>query len=169
MLPAHECKPLHGIRVVDFGCYLAGPLVGRILADAGASVTAITPPGGPLWKHAHVNHALLRGKNVLPVDLKSDSGKKSVWELVSTADVLVENFAPGVMARLGFSSDDVKRANPACIYLSLPGFASTDEEFKELKAFEAIVMTQSGVYCDMGLNRKFIISSPALPRCSISS
>ena len=50
--------------------------------------------------------------------------------------------------------DAVKRANPRCIFLSLPGFSSNDEEFKDTKAFEAVVMAQSGVYCDMGLNRK---------------
>ena len=48
-LPLHEQPPLHGIRVVDFGVYLAGPLVGRILCDAGAHVTAVQPPDGPLW------------------------------------------------------------------------------------------------------------------------
>jgi crotonobetainyl-CoA:carnitine CoA-transferase CaiB-like acyl-CoA transferase len=53
MEAAHLMKPLHGIRVVDFGCYLAGPLVGRHLADAGASVISIQPPNGPLWKHKH--------------------------------------------------------------------------------------------------------------------
>ena len=50
-LPSHEQPPLHGIKVVDFGTHLAGPLVGRIFSDSGASVTAVTPPGGPLWKH----------------------------------------------------------------------------------------------------------------------
>ena len=154
MLPVHEAKPLHGIRVIDFGCYLAGPLVGRILADAGATVTSVTPPNGPLWNHKHVNHALSRGKQSIPLDLKSAAGKRKAWQLVLAADVLVENFTPGTLARLGFSPDAVKRANPRCIFLSLPGFSSNDEEFKDTKAFEAVVMAQSGVYCDMGLNRK---------------
>ena len=162
-------KPLHGIRVVDFGCYLAGPLVGRHLADAGASVISIQPPNGPLWKHKHVNHALSRGKTTISVDLKSKAGKKQAWEHILSADGLIENFTPGVMDRLGFSSEKVRRANPNCIYLSLPGFASNDMEFRDVRAFEAIIMAQSGVYCDMGLNRTLMGINPSYSPLPLAS
>ena len=171
-LPLHLGLPLQGIQVVDFGCYLSAPLVGRHLADAGADVISIQPLTGPLWKNKHVNHALSRGKTILPLDLKTTTGKQKAWELVLRADVVVENFSRGVMERLGFSSNDVKKVNPDCIFLSLPGFASNDMDFKDIKAFEAIIMAQSGVYCDMGLNRTLMGINPSyspLPLASVYS
>ena len=166
----HLELPLSGIKVVDFGCYLAGPMVGRELAGAGATVTAIQPLTGPLYKNKHVNHALSRGKTILSLDLKTTTGKKKAWELILAADVLIENFTPGVMDRLGLSAETCRQANPNLIYLSLPGFSSNDPNFKDLKAYEAIIMAESGVYCDMGLNRTLMGINPSyspLPLASV--
>jgi crotonobetainyl-CoA:carnitine CoA-transferase CaiB-like acyl-CoA transferase len=168
-LPLHEGLPLQGIQVVDFGCYLAGPLVGRHLADAGATVISIQPPSGPLYKNIPVNHMLNRGKKIIQIDLKTKEGQRHAWELVLQADVLIENFSNGTMAKFGLSSDAVKRSNPKIIYLSLPGFASCDEEFAEMKHYEAIIMAQCGVYCDMGLNRTLMGINPSYSPLPLAS
>ena len=168
-LPLHEGLPLQGIKVIDFGCYLAGPLVGRHLADAGATVISIQPPTGPLYKNMPVNHQLNRNKQIIQLDLKSPQGRRRAWELVLAADVIIENFSPGTMATFGLSADLVKRHNPRVVYLSLPGFASTDQEFAELKHYEAVIMAQSGVYCDMGLNRTLMGVNPSYSPLPLAS
>lgn len=96
---------------------------------------------GPCWK-SDANHLLNRGKTSLRVDLKSDAGRERVWELVKRADVVIENFSPGVMRRLSLSAETVRAANPRCVYVSMPGFRSSDTTKAELKAFEAIIMTE---------------------------
>jgi crotonobetainyl-CoA:carnitine CoA-transferase CaiB-like acyl-CoA transferase len=167
-LPPHEQLPLSGIRVVDFGVYLAGPLVGRILCDAGASVTAVTPIGGPHWKH-ECNNVLSRGKIVVELDLKSQGGRERAMKLVAEADVVVENFSPGVMDKLGFSASRVHEINPQCIYMSLPGFASNDSQFANQKAYEAVVMAAAGVFADMGLNRQLMGVNPSYSPLPLAS
>ena len=170
-LPLYECEPLSGIKVVDFGNYLAGPLVGRILADAGASVTAVEPPSGPRWKH-ECNNLLARGKTKIGLDLKSEAGLADAIKLASEADVVIENFSPGVMDRLGLGADRIRELNPRCIYLSLPGFASSDTEYANLKALEGVIMSVVGVYQDMGVNRALMGINPsysALPLASTYS
>ena len=86
--------PLVGTRVLDFGQYLAGPLVGMMLADQGAEVIRIDPPGGPRWK-SPANAVLNRGKASLVLDLKDSADRATARRLVASADVLVENFRPG--------------------------------------------------------------------------
>jgi len=116
-----------------------------------------------------VNHQLNRHKEILRLDLKSTQGRRRAWELVLAADVIIENFSPGTMATFGLSADLVKRHNPRVIYLSLPGFASTDQEFAELKHYEAVIMAQSGVYCDMGLNRTLMGVNPSYSPLPLAS
>ena len=168
-LPLHEGLPLQGITVIDFGCYLAAPLVGRHLADAGATVIAIQPPTGFAYDNDAVNHQLTRGKQVITLDLKSKQGQRRAWELILTADVVIENFSTGTMDKFGLSADAVRNANPRIVYLSLPGFASSDTEFAELKHYEAIIMAQSGVYCDMGLNRTLMGINPSYSPLPLAS
>jgi len=103
------------------------------------------------------------------IDLKTKEGLEQAAELVRDADVLVENFAPGVMERLGLSKKVVKKLNPRCIYLSMPGFRSDDEVRAELKAFEAIIMTESGVFADMGLNRTLMGINPSYSPLPLAS
>src|SRR5689334_3623957 len=116
---------LDGLRVLDFGQYIAGPLVARMLGDHGADVVRIDPPGGPRWNHA-ANANLQRGKDCLQLDLASPRDRSIAQELISRVDVLVENFRPGVMHRLGFGADSATAANPRLIYCSIPGFATDD-------------------------------------------
>lgn len=148
-------RPLSGIRVLDFGQYLAGPLVGMMLADMGAEVIRIDPPGGPRWKDPAFD-MLSRGKHTVEVDLKSDDGRKTAIELVKRADVVVENFRPGVMDRLGVGPSELCEVNGQLIYLSMPGFASTDPELSGLAAWEAIIAARTGQFTDMGLNRRLM-------------
>ncbi|TIN32179.1 MAG: hypothetical protein E5Y10_35650 [Mesorhizobium sp.] len=92
--------PLSGIKVVDFGQYIAGPATAMILADFGATVVHIDPPSGPLWE-SPANATLNRNKLVIPIDLKSEEGVAQALALIGEADIVIENFRPGVLARLG--------------------------------------------------------------------
>ncbi len=116
---------LDGVRVVDFGQYIAGPLLGTLLADAGAAVVHVDPPGGPRWQ-TPANAVLLRGRQTVELDLKRAEGLTEARRLVAGADVLIEGFRPGVMERLGLGADRLLAENPALVYCSLPGFPSDD-------------------------------------------
>ena len=76
---------------------------------------------------------LVSQKAVVELDLKSEAGRTAALEMIAIADVLIENFSPGVMERLGLSPTVVRKMNPRCVYLSLPGFASTDPALGDLK------------------------------------
>ena len=110
---------LEGIRVVDFGHYIAGPLAGMLLADQGADVVKIDPPGGPRWQTPG-NATWNRAKRSITLDLKDEADLDTARRLVASADVLVENFRPGVMERLGLGADAMIEANPRLIYCSIP-------------------------------------------------
>ena len=100
---------------------------------------------------------------MVKLDLKTESGRQAAWKLVESCDVVVENFSNGVMDALGLGAAKVRAANPRCIYLSLPGFASSDEDpaVKGLKAFEAVILAHVGVFADMGLNRTLMGINPS--------
>ena len=123
--------PLEGMRVVDFTTLLPGPLATLILAEAGARVTKIERPGRgdemrsyePRFGADSVNFALLnRGKESLEVDLKSPETGGRLRALIERADVLVEQFRPGVMKRLGLDYDAVAEINPRVVYCSISGY-----------------------------------------------
>src|SRR2546425_10203268 len=97
---------LDGIRVIDFGQWLAGPLPALLLAAQGAEVIHVAPPGGPFWKTV-ANATLQRSKQNIVLNLKSTADLASARSLISSADVVVENFRPGVMDRLGLGWDAV--------------------------------------------------------------
>jgi len=148
-------RPLENIRVLDFGQYIAGPLVGMMLADMGAEVIRIDPPGGPRWKDPAAD-MLSRGKSSLTLDLKSQADKPTAEALVARSDVVIENFRPGVMSRLGLDPGRLQQINPGIISLSLPGFASTDPDLAGVAAWEAIIAARTGQFTDMGLNRRLM-------------
>lgn len=128
---------LTGIRVIDFGQYIAGPLTGMLLADQGADVIRVDPPGGPVW-HTPANATWNRGKRSICLDLKQPAGLDTARQLMASADVVIENFRPGVMTRLGLGSEAAMAANPQLIYCALPGFASDDPR-AGVRAFEGVV------------------------------
>lgn len=126
-------QPLNGLLVLDFTTLLPGPLATLLLAEAGAEVIKIERPGGEDMRHYEPRFdgesamfALLnRGKASLVADLKAPSGRDKLMPLLQRADILVEQFRPGVMARLGLGFDAVKAINPKLIYCSITGYGQT--------------------------------------------
>lgn len=161
-------RPLSHIRVLDFGQYLAGPLVGMMLADMGAEVIRIDPPGGPALR-GPVTDMLSRGKSSLVLDLKSDGGRATAIELAKRADVVIENFRPGVMNRLGVGAEVLRGLNDQLIYLSLPGFSPTDPVLARVPAWEAVIAALTGQFTDMGLNRRLMGINPSFTPLSLAS
>ena len=125
--------PLQGIRVLDFTAMLAGPHCARLMADLGAEVIKIEGPEGDLIRgrpplregHSTYFGALNCGKKSVAIDLKSDAAKQIVYELAKVSDVVVENFRPGVMARLGFDYATLTKHNPKLVYCSISGYGQS--------------------------------------------
>jgi crotonobetainyl-CoA:carnitine CoA-transferase CaiB-like acyl-CoA transferase len=135
---------LDGVRVIDFGQYIAGPLAAMLLADQGADVVRVDPPGGPRF-HTPANATWNRGKRSIVLDLKSDAGRETARQLVASADVVIENFRPGVMQRLGLDAATLCAADPRLIYVSLPGFAHDDPR-SGVTAWEGVVSATAALY-----------------------
>ncbi len=135
---------LDGVRVIDFGHYLPGPLAGMLLADAGADVVKVDPPGGARWK-TNANVMLERGKTRIELDLATDRGRERALALIASADVVIENFRPGVMERLGLGPDDARAVNPSMVYCRISGFARTDPR-SAMPGWEAIVASATSIY-----------------------
>lgn len=160
--------PLAGYRVIDFGQYIAAPAVAMMLADQGAEVIRIDPPGGPWWK-TPVNAILNRGKKSMVLDLKNEADHTIARRLIASSDVVVENFRPGVMPRLGLGSTAMARLNPRLVYLSLPGFAGQDHDRAQLQAWEGVVAAATGQFADMGLNRMLMGINPSFSPLPLAS
>jgi crotonobetainyl-CoA:carnitine CoA-transferase CaiB-like acyl-CoA transferase len=160
--------PLRDLKVVDFGQYMAGPAVAMILADLGATVVHIDPPGGPLWD-SPANATLNRNKLIITVDLKNAEGLEQAKALIEEADIVIENFRPGVMTRLGLDFTALRVDRPELITLSIPGFASNDELRRDWRAFESVINAQSGVFTDMGLNRVLMGINPSFSPLPLAS
>ena len=127
-------QPLAGIRVLDFSTLLPGPLATLLLAEAGAEVIKIERPGAgdemrgydPKFGADSVNFALLnRGKRSIAIDLKHPGAVERLMPLVKSTDVIVEQFRPGVMDRLGLGYEAVSRANPRIIYCAITGYGQS--------------------------------------------
>lgn len=161
-------RPLSHIRVLDFGQYLAGPLVGMMLADLGAEVIRIDPPSGPRWQDPAFD-MLSRGKRALTLDLKSDADLQTALELATRSDVVIENFRPDVMTSLGLGPDALRAANPNIVSLSMPGFASTDPNLRDIAAWEAVIAARTGQFTDMGLNRRLMGINPSFTPLGLAS
>lgn len=129
-----KIQPLAGIKVLDFSTLLPGPLATLILAEAGADVIKIERPGRgdemrsyePKFGTDSVNFAMLnRGKKSLAVDLKDAKVREQLVPLIREADVVVEQFRPGVMDRLGLGYDALRKINPRIIYCAITGYGQT--------------------------------------------
>ena len=126
-------RPLAGLVVLDFTTLLPGPLASLMLAEAGAEVIKIERPGGedarqfpPLIDGESAIFALLnRGKKGLTLDLKSEVGRAKLKPLLERADILIEQFRPGVMNRLGLGYEDARAINPRLIYCSISGYGQS--------------------------------------------
>jgi crotonobetainyl-CoA:carnitine CoA-transferase CaiB-like acyl-CoA transferase len=146
--------PLSGLKVVDLTHVMAGPTCTLMLADMGADVIKVEKsPGGDdtrrmippkVGGEAASFLMMNRNKRGIVLDLKTEGGKTVLRRLVQDADVLVENFGPGVMERLGFGYEDLKRDNPGLIYCSLSGFGRTGP-YKDRRGFDLVAQAMSGI------------------------
>ncbi len=126
-------QPLSGVRVLDFSTLLPGPMAGLILAEAGADVIKIERPGAgedmrhyePKWGRDSAYFAMLnRGKRSLALDLKNSESIIYIKKLMTETDVILEQFRPGVMARLGLGYEDLRKIKPGLIYCSITGYGA---------------------------------------------
>jgi len=155
-----QIKPLNGIRVLDLSHVLAGPYMTLFLAQNGAEVIKIeNPEGGELSRRLlvktadgrsvdHVAAYLNRGKKGLGLNLRSEQGKAIFRELVKSSDIVVENFTPNTMRRLGFGYDELRAINPRIIYTSLSGFGHDDiypSPMMDRPAFNLIAQAMGGI------------------------
>ncbi|MBK1787725.1 CaiB/BaiF CoA transferase family protein [Prauserella cavernicola] len=149
--------PLAGVRVLDLTNVLAGPYAGYQLALLGADVIKVEVPHGgdlarKLGSSAELNRRELGAsflaqnaqKRSLTLNLKSDQGKEVLRRLVASADVLCENFRPGVLERLGFGWDELKRLNPRLVYCAISGFGQTGP-LRAKPAYDQIIQGSSGM------------------------
>ncbi|KAJ5798545.1 CoA-transferase family III [Penicillium pulvis] len=118
------------------------------LADYGADVIHIDPPSGPPWRHS-ANAALHRGKRYIRLDLKTEEGLSQARRLMTSADIIVENFRPGVMRKLGLDPEVAIESNPGLVWCSMPGFPSDDPR-ASMQAWEGIVCAAVGLYPSLG-------------------
>src|SRR2546428_7593356 len=128
-------KPLDDLSVVALSRILLGPVCTMLLADMGAEVIKIEPP--PLgddsrqWGPPFIGGistyflSINRNKKSLGLNLKTEEGRRILWKLLDRADVVLENFRPGVLAKLGFGYEDVSKRNPRAIYCSISGYGHT--------------------------------------------
>jgi crotonobetainyl-CoA:carnitine CoA-transferase CaiB-like acyl-CoA transferase len=133
MPSAHDPTALHALRVLDITQVMAGPFCSTMLADLGADVIKIESPAGDSTRQmssavgtdSPAFNAVNRGKRSLVVDLKTDAGRSVLRRLAETADILVENYRPGVMATFGLDYPTLSAANPRLIYASISGYGQT--------------------------------------------
>ena len=146
--------PLVGLKVIDLTHVMAGPTCTLMLADMGADVIKIEKvPSGDDTRHMvppkieDESAAFLmmnNNKRGMALDLKTEGGRTILRRLINTADVLVENFAPGVMERLGFGYEDLRKDNPELIYCSLSGFGRTGP-YQRRRGFDLVAQAMSGI------------------------
>ena len=146
--------PLAGIRVLDFTRVLAGPAASLALADLGAEVFKIEPPGmGDETRgfppvrggESHYFLSINRGKKSIVVDLKAPEGLALVKELSAKCDIVVENYRPGVMDRLGLGYEVLSAINPGLIYCSISGYGQTGP-LKDNPSFDIVLQAMSGAF-----------------------
>jgi crotonobetainyl-CoA:carnitine CoA-transferase CaiB-like acyl-CoA transferase len=145
--------PLDGIRVLDLTTFLSGPFCTQILADLGADVVKVEPLDGDSSRHippffvgpdSAYFLACNSSKRSIAVDLKSAGGQAVVRDLARRSDVLVENFRPGVAARLGLEPAGLQQQNPALVWVSISGFGQTGP-WRDRPAYDIIAQALSGV------------------------
>ena len=146
--------PLSGVRVLDFSRVLAGPAASLALADLGAEIIKVEPPGSgddtrtfPPFSDGHSVYFLgiNRGKKSIVIDLKSADGVALARDLAAKCDILIENYRPGVMDRLGLGYDTLSAANPGLIYCAISGFGMTGP-LRDYPSFDIVTQAMSGAF-----------------------
>ena len=136
---------LRDIHVVEFGQYVPGPMLGMLLSDQGAHVIKVERPGGDPARSEPAFATWNRGKRSVTLDLKTDAGRENARRLVSRADVVIENFRPGVAERLGIGYGDLSADNPGLIYCSLPGYGEEHPSRNE-PGWDPVISAETGFY-----------------------
>ena len=147
--------PLQGVRVLDISQVMAGPYACMLLADLGADVIKIEPPGSGDQTRGSMGFKMKgadsmgflnmnRNKRSVALNLKSEGGRAVLLRLVKDADILIENYRPGAMKRLGLGYDDVKDINPRLVYTSISGFGQTGP-WSDRPGFDLMAQAMSGV------------------------
>jgi crotonobetainyl-CoA:carnitine CoA-transferase CaiB-like acyl-CoA transferase len=145
-------QPLHGVRVLDLSAVLSGPMCTALLSDQGAEVIKVEPPGGDLSRRigpakgdmSAMFIAANRGKRSIVLDLKRSQHLQVLKDLARRADVLVENFRPGAMARLGLDHATLAAANPRLVYASITGFGQSGP-YADGRVYDAVIQAVSGM------------------------
>ena len=144
---------LDGIKVLDMTQAMSGPFATMLLGDLGAEIIKVEPPEGDQtrsWAPPYMGGissyfmSTNRNKESISIDLKKPEGKEILRRLIKTSDVLVENFRPGVMEKLGFSRQDVMEINGKLIYCSISGFGQTGP-MKDLPGYDLVILAMSGL------------------------
>ena len=144
--------PLAGLRVLDYGQYVAGPFGTMLLADLGADVIKVEPPGGDQWRRydpfqdgeSRYFYALNRGKRSVALDLKTEQGRARSRALIATADALVHNCLPERARHFGLDRDSVEAVNPRCVTVCVSAFGSTGPD-ADRPAYDLIGQALSGL------------------------
>jgi crotonobetainyl-CoA:carnitine CoA-transferase CaiB-like acyl-CoA transferase len=147
-------QPLDDVFVVDLSRILSGPICTMMLADMGAEVIKVEPPphgdDSRKWGPPFVGgistyfHSINRNKKSLGLNLRSETGKKILWELIERADVLIENFKPGILSRLGFGYEAVSSRRPGLVYCSISGFGQTGP-YRSRPGYDVVAQGESGL------------------------
>jgi crotonobetainyl-CoA:carnitine CoA-transferase CaiB-like acyl-CoA transferase len=147
-------RPLEGLRVVDLTRVLSGPYCTMQLGDLGAEIIKVEQPGkgddtrafAPPFQGDQAAYFLSvnRNKKSVTLDMKSGRGKEVLWRLIEASDILVENFRPGAMDRLGFGYQAVSKRRPSIIYASISGFGETGPQ-KDRPGYDVIVQGEAGI------------------------
>jgi crotonobetainyl-CoA:carnitine CoA-transferase CaiB-like acyl-CoA transferase len=149
---------LEHLRIVELGQVIAGTFGGMILSDLGADVIKIEPPAGDAGRRSaiygigeesaiHLTHN--RNKRSVVLDLKTDGGRDVLFDLIRSADAVVENFRPGVIDRLGVGFDRMREANPGVVLVSVSGFGQ-ESPYRDLPAYDLILQAMTGHMSIMG-------------------
>lgn len=147
--------PLEGIRVLDFTQMVAGALSTMLLGDLGADVIKIEPPEGDAMRRtgntavdglveSEASLSLSRNKRSVVLDLKSAAGKQAALDLAAQADIVVENFRPGTMDKLGLGYDELRKRNPRLIFCAVAGFRP-DSRYAKRPALDQVIQALSGL------------------------
>jgi len=150
--PAGGGGPLEGIRIVDFTSMISGPVATMMLADQGADVIKVEPLNGDLVRFMGPNRAGLsagfisanRSKRSLALDLKTAEGMAVVMKLLASADVLVQNFRPGAIERMGLGEAVVREINPDIVYVSISGFGENGP-YAHKRVYDPVIQALSGL------------------------
>ena len=149
---------LEHLRIVELGQVIAGTFGGMILSDLGADVIKVEPPSGDAGRRSaiygigdqsaiHLTHN--RNKRSVVIDLKTDEGREVLFDLIRTADAVVENFRPGVLDRLGIDFERMRAVNPGVVLVSVSGFGM-DSPYRDLPAYDLILQAMTGHMSIMG-------------------